>query len=115
LYKKDLLPAELINNASRKDPKALKTLDLFFEIFAKFLAEISLVYMPGSGIFISGSLMRNLDKLINKKKFNKNYVEHVEKSHKKVLESFEISLIKQEHLSVYGCKEFFNLTQKDLN
>ena len=99
LYKKDLLPAELINNASRKDPKALKTLDLFFEIFAKFLAEISLVYMPGSGIFISGSLMRNLDKLINKK----------------VLESFEISLIKQEHLSVYGCKEFFNLTQKDLN
>ena len=59
--------------------------------------------------------MRNLEKIINKKKFNKNFVEHVEKSHKKVLESFEISLIKQEHLSVYGCKEFFNLTQKGLN
>ena len=115
LYKKDLLPSELINKASRKDPKALKTLDLFFEIFAKFLAEISLVYMPGNGIFISGSLMRNLEKIINKEKFNKNFVEHVEKSHKKVLESFEISLIKQEHLSVHGCKEFFNLTQKGLN
>ena len=62
-----------INKASRKDPKALQTLDLFFEIFAKFLAEISLVYMPGNGIFISGSLMRNLEKIINKKKFKKNF------------------------------------------
>ena len=38
-------------------------------MFAKLLAEISLIYLPGNGIFLSGSLIREIETYIDRKKF----------------------------------------------
>ena len=114
-YKKDVSSSEVIFQGMNNNPKALRVIKIFIEILAKFLAEISLIYVPGNGIFLSGSLMRSLKNFIDNDKFEDIFLKQVNKTHRKLLESIEINLIDKEHLSILGCIEYFNLTQKDLN
>ena len=114
-YKKDVSSSEVVFQGMNNNPKALRVIKIFIEILAKFLAEISLIYVPGNGIFLSGSLMRSLINFIDNDKFEDIFLKHVNKTHRKLLESIEINLIDKEHLSILGCIEYFNLTQKDLN
>ena len=59
--------------------------------------------------------MRSLKNFIDNDKFEDIFLKQVNKTHRKLLESIEINLIDKEHLSILGCIEYFNLTQKDLN
>ena len=113
-YKKDISSIEVVSQGLNNNPKALRAIKVFLEILAKFLAEISLIYVPGNGIFLSGSLMKSLKNFINNNKFEDIFLKQVNKTHRKLLESIEINCIDKEHLSIHGCIEYFNLTQKDL-
>ena len=113
LYKSDISSNELISQGKNNNLKALKTIKVFLEILAKFLAEISLIYVPGNGIFISGSLMKALKIFIDKKRFKDNFLNQANQSHRNFLNLMNINLIKKEHLSIFGCREFFNSIQKD--
>ena len=113
-YKKDISSVEVVSQGLNNNPKALRAIKVFLEILAKFLAEISLIYVPGNGIFLSGSLMRSLKNFIDNNKFEDIFLKQVNKTHRKLLESIEITFIDKEHLSIHGCIEYFNLTQKDL-
>ena len=115
IYKRDISSREIIKNALHKDSKALNAIKIFLEMLAKFLAEIALIYLPGNGIFLSGSFMRSLEIFIDKKKFTENFLKQVDYPHKQVLELIEINLICEEHLPIYGCIEYFNSIQKGLN
>jgi len=115
IYKRDISSREIIKHALHKDSKALNVIKIFLEMLAKFLAEVALIYLPGNGIFLSGSFMRSLEIFIDKKKFTENFLKQVDYPHKQVLELIEINLIFEEHLSIYGCIEYFNSTQKGLN
>ena len=115
LYKSDISSNELISQGKNNNLKALKTIKVFLEILAKFLAEISLIYVPGNGIFISGSLMKALKIFIDKDEFINIFLKQVNKTHRRALELVEINFIEKEHLSIFGCIEYFNLIQKDLD
>ena len=115
LYKSDISSNELILQGKNNNLKALKTIKVFLEILAKFLAEISLIYVPGNGIFISGSLMKALKIFIDKDEFINIFLKQVNKTHRRALELVEINFIEKEHLSIFGCIEYFNLVQKDLD
>ena len=115
LYKSDISSNELISQGKNNNLKALKTIKVFLEILAKFLAEISLIYVPGNGIFISGSLMKALKIFIDKDEFINIFLKQVNKTHRRALELVEINFIEKEHLSIFGCIEYFNLVQKDLD
>lgn len=115
LYKSDISSNELISQGKDNNLKALKTIKVFLEILAKFLAEISLIYVPGNGIFISGSLMKALKIFIDKDEFINIFLKQVNKTHRRTLELVEINFIEKEHLSIFGCIEYFNLIQKDLD
>lgn len=115
LYKSDISSNELISQGKNNNLKALKTIKVFLEILAKFLAEISLIYVPGNGIFISGSLMKALKIFIDKDEFINIFLKQVNKTHRRTLELVEINFIEKEHLSIFGCIEYFNLIQKDLD
>lgn len=115
LYKSDISSNELISQGKDNNLKALKTIKVFLEILAKFLAEISLIYVPGNGIFISGSLMKALKIFIDKDEFINIFLKQVNKTHRRALELVEINFIEKEHLSIFGCIEYFNLIQKDLD
>lgn len=115
IYKREIFSTEIIKNALQKDSKALNVIEIFLEMLAKFLAEIALIYLPGNGIFLSGSFIRSLEIFIDQKKFTENFLKQVNYPHKQVLESVEINLICEENLPIYGCIEYFNSTRKDLN
>lgn len=115
LYKSDISSKELISQGKNNNLKALKTIKVFLEILAKFLAEISLIYVPGNGIFISGSLMKALKIFIDKDEFINIFLKQVNKTHRRALELVEINFIEKEHLPIFGCIEYFNLIQKDLD
>ena len=115
LYKSDISSNELISQGKNNNLKALKTIKVFLEILAKFLAEISLIYVPGNGIFVSGSLMKALKIFIDKDEFINIFLKQVNKTHRRALELVEINFIEKEHLSIFGCIEYFNLVQKDLD
>ena len=115
LYKSDISSNELISQGKNNNLKALKTIKVFLEILAKFLAEISLIYVPGNGIFISGSLMKALKIFIDKDEFIDIFLKQVSKTHRRALELVEINFIEKEHLPIFGCIEYFNLIQKDLD
>ena len=115
LYKSDISSNELILQGKNNNLKALKTIKVFLEILAKFLAEISLIYVPGNGIFISGSLMKALKIFIDKDEFINIFLKQVNKTHRRALELVEINFIEKEHLPIFGCIEYFNLIQKDLD
>ena len=114
-YKNDISSSEVISRGMNNNPKALRVIKFFLETLAKFLAEISLTYVPGNGIFLSGSLMRSLKNFIDNNKFEDIFLEQVNKTHRKLLKSIEINFIDKEHLSILGCIEYFNLIQKDLD
>ena len=69
IYQKKLSTSEIIYQLSNNNRKALYVADIFLKMLAKFLAEISLIYLPGNGIFLSGSLIRELEGFIDKKRF----------------------------------------------
>ena len=115
INQKDLSTPEIIFQLSNNNKKALYVVDIFLQMFAKFLAEISLSFLPGNGIFLSGSLIRELEIYIDKKKFKDDFLKQVNQSHKKLLNSISINVITKKHMSIFGCKEFFNLIQKDLS
>ena len=115
IYQKKLSTPEIIYQLSNNNKKSLYVVDIFLQMFAKFLAEISLIFLPGNGIFLSGSLIRELETYIDKKKFKEYFLKQVNQSHKKLLNSISINIIVKEHMSIFGCKEFFNLIQKDLS
>ncbi len=91
LYKSDISSNELISQGKNNNLKALKTIKVFLEILAKFLAEISLIYVPGNGIFISGSLMKALKIFIDKDEFINIFLKQVNKTHRRALELVEIN------------------------
>ena len=43
------------------------------------------------------------------------FLKQVNKTHRRALELVEINFIEKEHLSIFGCIEYFNLIQKDLD
>ena len=113
IYQKKLSTSEIIYLLSNNNRKALYVADIFLKMLAKFLAEISLIYLPGNGIFLSGSLIRELEDFIDKKRFKDNFLNQANQSHRNFLNLMNINLIKKEHLSIFGCREFFNSIQKD--
>ncbi len=114
-YKERLSTKKIIELGGNKDKKSSRVINVFLEIMAKFLSEISLVYLPGNGIFLSGNFIRQLEKFISKKNFSSHFLSQVNKTHKHLVKSIQISLVRKEHMPLYGCLEYINLTLKDLN
>ena len=113
LTDKNLKPEEIIKLAISKEVNALEVVNDFLKRLARFLAKLSLIYLPGKGIYLSGSIVRSLKDFIIKKDFEQNYLlSNKNTPQHKILENTVINIIDQEHLALYGCLNYFNLTQK---
>ena len=113
LTDKNLKPEEIIKLAKSKEINALEVVNDFLKRLARFLAKTILIYLPGKGIYLSGSIVRSLKDFIIKKDFEQNYLlSNKNTPQHKILENTVINIIDQEHLALYGCLNYFNLTQK---
>ena len=106
---------DIFKLAENGEDIALEIIEDLINRIAILLSQLTLTYLPGKGIFLAGSIMRSLIKFIDKNKFKKQYLANVESPQLEILKSTQINVVTKENLALYGCLNYFNSVQKDLN
>jgi len=106
---------DIFKLAENGEDIALEIIEDLINRIAILLSQLTLTYLPGKGIFLAGSIMRSLIKFIDKNKFKKQYLANVESPQLEILKSTQINVVTKENLALYGCLNYLNSVQKDLN
>ena len=75
---------------------------------SQILSELALAYMPGSGIYIAGGLMRSLHQFLDTDRFMKEFLVNRKSMHANVLEQIPLAIINQEMTCLHGSLNFIN-------
>ena len=92
-----------------------KSIDIFLLAFSQILSELALIYMPGKGIYIMGSLMRNLHQFMDVSIFMNNFLTNRKPVHRNILTQIPIALVKKEMTCLHGSLNFINNLNQNLN
>ncbi len=92
-----------------------KSIDIFLLAFSQILSELALIYMPGKGIYIMGSLMRNLHQFMDVSIFMNNFLTNRKPVHRNILAQMPIALVKKEMTCLHGSLNFINNLNQNLN
>ena len=95
------------------DEIAIKVINGFIKSLAETLSDLALTFLPGEGIFLAGSLIRNLYKDINKNDFNNAFLGNRKDPHKNILDMISINVIMKERTPLYGNLKLFKTISKD--
>ena len=106
---------DIFKLAENGEDTAIEIIEDLINRIAILLSQLTLTYLPGKGIFLAGSMMRSLIKFIDKKKFKKQYLANIESPQLEILKATQINVVTKENLALYGCLNYFNSIQKDLN
>ncbi len=106
---------DIFKLAENGEDIAIEIIEDLINRIAILLSQLTLTYLPGKGIFLAGSMMRSLIKFIDKKKFKKQYLANIESPQLEILKATQINVVTKENLALYGCLNYFNSIQKDLN
>ena len=106
---------DIFKLAENGEDIAIEIIEDLINRIAILLSQLTLTYLPGKGIFLAGSIMRSLIKFIDKNKFKKQYLANVESPQLEILKSTQINVVTKENLALYGCLNYLNSVQKDLN
>ena len=112
---KKISSEEIFKLAKNGEDFALEIIEDLIDRIAILLSQLTLTYMPGKGIFLAGSMMRSLINFIDKKKFEKQFLTNIESPQLEILKMTPINIVTKENLAIYGCLNYFNSIQKDLN
>lgn len=112
---KKISSEEIYKLAKNGEDFALEIIEDLIDRIAILLSQLTLTYMPGKGIFLAGSMMRSLINFIDKKKFEKQFLANIESPQLEILKMTPINIVTKENLAIYGCLNYFNSIQKDLN
>ena len=112
---KKISSEDIFKLAKNGEDFALEIIEDLIDRIAILLSQLTLTYMPGKGIFLAGSMMRSLISFIDKKKFEKQFLANIESPQLEILKMTPINIVTKENLALYGCLNYFNSIQKDLN
>ena len=112
---KKISSEDIFKLAKNGEDFALEIIEDLIDRIAILLSQLTLTYMPGKGIFLAGSMMRSLINFIDKKKFEKQFLTNIESPQLEILKMTPINIVTKENLALYGCLNYFNSIQKDLN
>ena len=113
LYDENKTSQEIFELAKNNDKNAVNIIESFVKTLANILADLSLIHMPGNGIYLIGSLVRSLHELIDKESFRRNFLSSKGSNHLEILNLIKIDTVNKRHLALYGNLNYFNLVQKD--
>ena len=107
--------SEQIVATYNQDQFSQKSINIFLIAFSQILSELSLIYMPGKGIYIMGSLMRNLHKFLDTEIFMNNFLINRKSMHADILAQIPIALIENEMTCLHGSLNFINKLNQNVN
>ena len=100
-------PEEIVASYA-KDEFSQKSVQIFLTSLSQILSELALAYMPGSGIYIAGGLMRSLHQFLDTDRFMKEFLVNRKSMHANVLEQIPLAIINQEMTCLHGSLNFIN-------
>lgn len=102
LNARNLSSEEIINLCKDSNSDARKTIDTFLNAIAIVLSEFALTYMPGSGIYLAGGLMRSLNEFIDTNTFMQAFIASRKPMHAEVLKEIPLGVINAEMTCLHG-------------
>jgi len=107
--------AEEIVATYNQNQYSQKSIDIFLVAFSQILSELALIYMPGKGMYIMGSLMRTLYQFIDVSIFMDNFLINRRSVHRDILAQMPIALVEKEMTCLHGSLNFINNLNQNLN
>ena len=104
---KKLSSERIYEKFKENDKIATEVINGFIKSLAETLSDLALTFLPGDGIFLAGSLIRNLYKEINKNDFNYAFLGNRKDAHKNILDMVSINVIMKERTPLYGNLKLF--------
>ncbi|MEK9650488.1 MAG: ROK family protein [Gammaproteobacteria bacterium] len=101
-------PEEIIKKRQAGDESAVKAINTFIDFIALSISDLALTYMPGSGIYMAGGLMRSIFSFIDHESFIKNFIGQHKPMHQELLQKMSIGIITREMTCLYGNLAFLN-------
>ena len=100
-------PEEIVASYA-KNELSQKSVQFFLISLSQILSELALAYMPGSGIYIAGGLMRSLQQFLDIDRFMKEFLVNRKSIHADVLKQIPLAIINQEMTCLHGSLNFIN-------
>jgi len=90
-----------------KDNDAEEIVNGFVKCLAQTLSDLSLIFIPGNGILLAGSLMRSLYPYMISDEFKNDFLGTKKGIHKDILDMVSIGVITKEKTPLYGNLGFY--------
>ena len=107
------LTSEDIVSRYGSDDMANLVIDGFIKSLAETISDMALTFIAGKGVYVSGSLMRSIFKIMDKDRFIEYFYGDKKLVHLQILEMIKIGIVKKEHACLHGNLNFYKKNKKN--
>ena len=107
------LTSEDIVSRYGSDDIANLVIDGFIKSLAETISDMALTFIAGRGVYVSGSLMRSIFKIMDKDRFIEYFYGDKKLVHLQILEMIKIGIVKKEHACLHGNLNFYKKNKKN--
>ena len=98
---------DIVQRYGSDDEMANYVIDGFIKSLAETISDMALTFISGKGVYIAGSLMRSIVKIMEQDKFIEYFYGDKKLVHLQILEMVKIGLIEREHACLHGNLNFY--------
>jgi glucokinase len=95
------------------DDMANLVIDGFIKSLAETISDMALTFIAGKGVYVSGSLMRSIFKIMDKDRFIEYFYGDKKLVHLQILEMIKIGIVEKEHACLHGNLNFYKKNKKN--
>jgi glucokinase len=106
------LTSEDIVSRYGSDDMANLVIDGFIKSLAETISDMALTFIAGRGVYVSGSLMRSIFKIMDKDRFIEYFYGDKKLVHLQILEMIKIGIVEKEHACLHGNLNFYKKNKK---
>ena len=107
-----LASEDIVARYGADDEYANLVVNGFIKSLAETISDMALTFISGKGVYIAGSLMRSIVKIMEQDKFIEYFYGDKKLVHLQILEMVKIGLIEREHACLHGNLNFY---KKNIN
>jgi glucokinase len=107
-----LTSEDIVARYGADDEYANLVVNGFIKSLAETISDMALTFISGKGVYIAGSLMRSIVKIMEQDKFIEYFYGDKKLVHLQILEMVKIGLIEREHACLHGNLNFY---KKNIN
>ena len=107
-----LTSEDIVSRYGSDDDIANLVVDGFIKSLAETISDMALTFITGRGIYVAGSLMRSIFKIMDKDKFIEYFYGDKKLVHLQILEMIKIGIVEKEHACLHGNLNFYRNNKK---